>query len=119
MRELSRMSLRSSGLQLKSHPAKPAHDSSALPGSVADAGAGVRLAKCRIAMFDEIEIDGAKCRLRLLQGRAGLYLNEFVFKITARKRGNHLVALLRRVLVIANSHDIHQNPCVGESDFRP
>src|SRR4029077_12881644 len=50
------------------------HDGSALPGSVADASARVWLAKRGIAIFDVIEIDCPERRLRLLQGRARLYL---------------------------------------------
>src|SRR5262249_41228357 len=89
-------------------------DGSALPGRVADAGARVWLAKCGIAIFDVIEIDGAERRLRLLQRRASLHLEELILEITARKCGDHLVALLRRVLVVFNPRDVHQNPGVRE-----
>src|SRR3954462_4419262 len=80
-----------------------ADNGSALPGRIADARARVRLAKSGIAIFDVIEIDRPKRGLGLLQGRARLDLEEFVLEITARKRGDHLVALLRRVLVISDA----------------
>ena len=90
-------------------PCKLACALSAMPGSVTDAGARVWPRKCGIVTFDVIEIDCPKCRLRLLQGRASLNLDKIIFEIiTARKCGDHLVALLRRVLVISNSHDVHR-----------
>src|SRR3954454_7459668 len=90
-----------------------------MPGSVADACAGVWLAKSVIAIFDIIDVDCAERRLRLLQGRAGLSLNKLILEVTARKSGDDLLALLRRVLVISNPDDVHQNTCVCELDFRP
>src|SRR6476619_1101688 len=96
-----------------------AHDGSAMPGSVADACARVWLAKCVIAIFDIIDVDGAERRLRLLQGRASLHLNKLILEITARKGGDDLVALLRRVLVISNPDDVDQNTRVCERDFGP
>jgi hypothetical protein len=43
------------------------HEHLTEPGSIEDSLANVRLAKSRIAIFDEIEIDRAERRLRLLQ----------------------------------------------------
>ena len=94
-----------------------AHDGSAMPGSVADACARIWLAKCVIAIFDIIDVDRAERRLRLLQGRVRLHLNKLILEITARKGGDDLVALLRRVLVISNPDDVHQNARVCERDF--
>ena len=65
------------------------------------------VAKCVIAIFDIIDVDCAERRLRLLQGRVRLNLNKLILEITARKGGDDLVALLRRVLVISNPDDIH------------
>lgn len=94
-----------------------AHDSSAMPGSVADACARIWLAKCVIAIFDIIDVDRAERRLRLLQGRVRLHLNKLILEITARKGGDDLVALFQRVLVISNPDDVHQNARVCERDF--
>lgn len=57
--------------------------------------------------------------LRLLQGRAGLNLDKVFLEITARKGGDDLVALLRRVLIVSNPDDVHQNARVCERDFGP
>ena len=46
-------------------------------------------------------------------------MNKLILEITARKGGDHLVALLRRVLVISNPDDVHQNTGVCERDFGP
>ena len=78
-----------------------------MPGSVADASARVWLAKCVIAKFDEIDVDCAKRRLRLLQGRASLNLDKLILEITARKLGDDLVALLWCVFIISNPDDVH------------
>ena len=90
-----------------------------MPGRVADPSARVWPAKCGIVIFDVIEIDCPKRILRLLQGRASLNLDKIILEIvTARKCGDRLVTLLWRLLVISNSHDVHQNPCIGESAVR-
>src|SRR3954462_1301087 len=99
------MRLRCAGRSARDSAGGPALDeadgdcSSAPPRRVANPGAGVRLAEAGIAIFDVIEIDGPERGLRLLQRRAGLDLDEFVLEIAARKCRNHLVALLRRVVV--------------------
>lgn len=69
---------------------------------------------------DEVEIDGAVSRQGLLQGRASLNLDKISLEIiTAGKCGDDLVALLRRVLIVSNTDDVHQDARVGEGNLGP
>jgi hypothetical protein len=70
-------------------------------------------------MFDVVEIDCTKRRQRLLQGRASLNLDELILEITARKVCNDLSPLLRRIVVVSNPDDVHQDTRVGEGNLRP
>jgi hypothetical protein len=108
------------GDQVRGHQGRIGpRDSSARPGSIADPSACVWLVKCRVAVFDVVEIDRAERRQRLLQGRAGLNLDELILEITARKVGHDLGPLLRRIVIVSNPDDVHQDTRVGESNLGP
>ena len=83
------------------------HKGSAMPRSIVDACARVWLAKCVVGIFDVIDVDCAERRLRFLQRRASLNLNKLILEITAWQCGDHLIALLRSILIISNPDDVN------------